>query len=688
MNSGRQNNLVISALLTTVQRSFGWGVACGLIMVFMFILHVFVLARFMFMSPSYFGLVFLRISAICILLYSTVWFVFEVSFIAARSLINIKKTLSFRFRFIFLSFLVLFPMVSVWIVFGMMNGQSGEWVIIAFLGTMLMTVAVAWRIGYSIPEALRISRLTRMFLWTTSAVAMVVYVVVLLRDAPPKVDSAPVLSQQDLSLVSFDRANVKLPVVSEGDRARLVVLLTVDTLRADHMGYYGYCRRVSPAIDRLASEGVVWRRMVAAASGTVPSFATIFSGKYPVCHGVADQAGVLPDWVPTLAERLKEAGYKTYGLSTNGHLTEKQGFAQGFEVFLELGDLRAHEVADAVKPLLEEAATGGEHFFWIHLMDPHNEYRPESGQFEAFLSDRLYMSERIPVVQYGSYHGLNIGRTLKRPYEPWEADVGYQTALYDGEILTADDGVGTLLELIDENGLMEDTVLFFTADHGETLYRGSRDPVFNHALDLYESTIHVPAIAWAPGRLSGGVEVEGIVRHVDVFPTVLALAGLGSDDWPASSIAGETLVGQPGDLDPVDRTTTCFSQTAWWDGLSLSMLDKNHRFPAYAVVQDQWKYVHEAHTDLAFVRGPLSLLHVWRYVVTGLWRDHALYRTVLDPGERTDVSESYPDKVREMRGLLASYLASVDPEVCGESESVGFDDPEMHNLLKALGYLD
>jgi choline-sulfatase len=274
--------------------------------------------------------------------------------------------------------------------------------------------------------------------------------------------------------------------------ARDLVLVTIDTLRADHVGATGGPAGITPTIDALARAGVVFRDATAHAPLTLPSHATILTGRYPPAHGVADNSGfTLGDSIPTLATILHGAGFQTAAFVSSYVLRGSTGLARGFDSyddrFAGAGQLhvtvsslerRGPEVAREAARWLRGARRP--YFLWVHLYDPHAPYDPPP----AFAA--------------------------KFPGRP-----------YDGEIATSDFAVSTLLDALDP-GRRAETLIVVTGDHGESLGEHGES---EHGILLYDATLHVPLVIAGP-RVPGGVTVASQVRHVDVVPTVLDLLGV------------------------------------------------------------------------------------------------------------------------------------------------------------------
>jgi arylsulfatase A-like enzyme/tetratricopeptide (TPR) repeat protein len=273
-----------------------------------------------------------------------------------------------------------------------------------------------------------------------------------------------------------------------------VVLITIDTLRADRLGCYGYEGAETPNLDRLASEGVLFEQVGAQVPVTLPSHATILTGLLPASHGVHDNSTFsLNDTVTTIAEVFRQAGYRTGAVLGAYVLARQFGLDQGFEDYqdwfaagrdsggVEMLEQRASEVARQGMEWLDRRR--GERFFlWLHFFDPHRPYDPPPPFAERFT-----------------------GRE------------------YDGEVAYVDAHIGSLLAHLADRGLDRSTLVVVVSDHGEGL--GEHDES-THGYFVYESTMRVPLLLRWPGRLRAGLRVSEVVRTADIAPTVIGLAGL------------------------------------------------------------------------------------------------------------------------------------------------------------------
>ena len=275
-----------------------------------------------------------------------------------------------------------------------------------------------------------------------------------------------------------------------------VVLITLDTTRADRLSPYGFTSVRMPALDRLSAEGIVFDQATTVAPLTLPSHCSLFTGQFPPNHRVRDNADApLADHQTTLAELLRAHGFRTGAFVGSVVLDRDRGLAQGFEVYGEVNrrpprvrrQRRADEVISEATEWLQ--GVGDSRFFlWAHLYDPHRPYEPPAGF-----------------------------RPIADPYV--------------GEIAFADSQIGVLLDALEQQHLLDRTIVIVTADHGESLgEHGERD----HGIFVYQSALRVPLIVRAPALAPR--RVAAVVRLVDVMPTVLDLLGV-----PAPVLDGTSL---------------------------------------------------------------------------------------------------------------------------------------------------
>jgi arylsulfatase len=306
-----------------------------------------------------------------------------------------------------------------------------------------------------------------------------------------------------------------------------VILISVDTLRADRLGAYGYADAATPNLDALAAESLRFDRAYAHASSTLPSVSSLMTGLLPAQHGLFANLGKLRRRFSTLGTRLRAAGFRTAAFVGSWALRPTRGLARGFEVYTEeWGDRESNRPQPETRgaPLTDQAiawldgrSPGERLFLWVHYQEPHGPYEPPAFEPPEVAGPELPrssdMSGRGAIPRY---QWLGHGRLAE--YE----------ARYDGEIAEVDRQLGRLLAVLRERGLLAHSIVVFTADHGEAF--GEDGLYCAHGEGLDESLLRVPLILRAPG-LEPGVRRDA-VRLIDVAPTLLALLGLPRDGLP------------------------------------------------------------------------------------------------------------------------------------------------------------
>ncbi|KYH42688.1 MAG: hypothetical protein AYL31_000180 [Candidatus Bathyarchaeota archaeon B26-1] len=310
-----------------------------------------------------------------------------------------------------------------------------------------------------------------------------------------------------------------------------VILFVIDTLRADHLGCYGYGKETSPNIDRLADEGVLFENAYPSDVPTQPSFTSMFTGQRGIMTGVVSHSRTesLSESIPYLTEILAQNGVTTAAVSTLYMM--RRWFARGFKYYMnpvagirrKLQQVDAEEINEMALPWIREHKDE-DFFLFVHYWDPHSIYRPPEPYRRLFYQG----DETDP-----ENRSLDVLRTqpvwpfIKRHLDAMKeniTDIEYVIAQYDGEIRYADDNLGELLNLLEDLGIYDETALIFTSDHGESL--GEHHFYFDHC-DVYEPTVHVPLIVRCPERLPEGKRVRDLVQStLSVAPTVLDLFGL------------------------------------------------------------------------------------------------------------------------------------------------------------------
>ena len=325
---------------------------------------------------------------------------------------------------------------------------------------------------------------------------------------------------------------------------RNLLFISIDTLRADHLGLYGYPRPTSPNIDRIAERSIVFRNFFTSMPKTGPAMTTLFTGKYPQHHRVTQNTSRVRSQETMLAELLPSEFLKG-ALVANPTLSAERGYAAGFDDFQVTG-------GDTVD-LTDRALSWLEHheqrrfFLWLHYLDPHGPYLPPERLRERFVGDAFYDDSRRVPLDYEPQPGLNPNYVLGAvPGYQRLGDhdvVDYYIAQYDAEIVLVDEQVGRILAFLETRGLSRNTLIVLTSDHGESL--GEHGYYFEHGMLVNEGSIAIPLILHHPAL--GQRVVDGLVQNTDVLPMLLRQLGLevpqeldGMDplDPPSGSSAG------------------------------------------------------------------------------------------------------------------------------------------------------
>ncbi|MFT5042138.1 MAG: arylsulfatase A-like enzyme [Hyphomicrobiaceae bacterium] len=301
-----------------------------------------------------------------------------------------------------------------------------------------------------------------------------------------------------------------------------VVLISIDSLRADHLGSYGYSRDTSPAIDSLAAEGVRFERASSVTSWTLPAHVSLLTGRSLMGHGVVTDDRSLTDDVPTLPAAMQEAGYTTKAIVSAPYLNSRYGFARGFDdyddrtIYFETNEdsyksVTGPRLIDEAVSYLGKRDSTKPFFLFLHFWDVHYDYAPTPPY------DRMFDPEYA-----GSVTGENFyfDPAIRRGMDP--DDLAHILALYDGEIRLVDDQIARLRAALQTQGISDRTVIVVTADHGDEFFEHGEK---GHHRTLYEEVLWVPLVVNVPGLNPVLPVVEQQVSIVDIAPTILSLVG-------------------------------------------------------------------------------------------------------------------------------------------------------------------
>jgi arylsulfatase A-like enzyme len=466
-----------------------------------------------------------------------------------------------------------------------------------------------------------------------------------------------------------------------------VILLTIDCLRADHVGCLGYPRPTTPNIDNLAREhGIVFSQAVANGPKTLASFPSMLASVYPW----ADTVGYrLTNRQTTIAEALRAAGYATAAYHSNPYLSKEYGYERGFEVFDDSFEnvSEVATVARRVRRLIPKTSflyrllrrlnrflnarslappftrgdviTGqglrylsqitGDFFLWLHYMDVHYPYVPPREFAQRFC-------EELPRL---GYLASLFGKMLENPYKVSEEEIDLLIALYDAQIGYVDAQVGQIIDAVWESGLWENTIIAITADHGDE-FREHGD--FSHATSLhsrrsaklYEELLHVPLILHVPDK--DPAILDELVTLLDLSPTLLDLLDLD----PPGGWLGRSLVPVFGGEEEGEKPRPVVSGY-WLDE------DENgkeiRRKPMVSCRTSEWKYIYD-----------------------GKRKQQLLFHLPSDPGERRNLCRERPGVAHSLRQIAQDHIEQILR--AGGEDTNGETDEAVTERLRALGYIE
>jgi len=435
-----------------------------------------------------------------------------------------------------------------------------------------------------------------------------------------------------------------------------VLLIVIDTLRADHLSCYGYPRVTSPNIDALATRGVRFDQHIAQSSWTAPSMVTMMTGQR-----LTGPRLDVPDQTPVLAELFKDAGYRTGAWSANELLCADNGFDRGFDVFVDEKEWHSKKPVgrlDEIVAWLKENKDN-DTFTWVHFTDPHDPYLPPA-KTRTEEPVELSPEQRELIASVAEVKEI-------AGVEPETAYIAHEIGRYDDEIVSVDIKVRKLLATLQEIGRFEEAVVVVTSDHGETLWQRAESDMRvllrqkarekkqqgdlrvrdlfkqTHGDFVYQELVRVPLIIAAPGLEAGSV-VSAPLESIHLPRTILALAGVDVEGV-------EQMVGR--DLFGGNVPTGAYSMTKLGEAF---------------VSEDHWKLI------LPTTRG----MEDWEY-------ETQLYDLGSDPHERDNLAAERPEKVAELTRRIEERRAVALPRLTKLEQR----QRELENMarLEALGYL-
>jgi len=423
-----------------------------------------------------------------------------------------------------------------------------------------------------------------------------------------------------------------------------IILVSLDTLRADHMGCYGYHRDTTPNIDKLAEKSIIFDQFYAQSHNTIVSHATMFSSLYPMVHVVTPKTS-LQEKIKTLAEYFQDAGYATAAFTAHSWLSEKMGFNQGFESLKSQQSISAEDNNKLINPWLEKNRKR-KFFLFLHYFDVHSD--PNGQPYETGSEfDKKFTRDYAGV--FTRLDDNMIGREflVERSAELGREDLEYVVALYDGGIAYTDYYVGKVLEILETLQLLDKTIIIITSDHGEAF--GEHGKFFHQ--QLYKEDVHVPFIIRIPGQ-QYQERIPSRVGIIDIMPTMLDMANIPYSE----ELQGESL---------------------------LPLMKESEKRQDYVISTG---FPRRGGYSTIFLRDGQ-----WNFYTKNDFTKNELYDFLSDRNEANDLSnEKTLIKENELRKIKQFYR---EQEELKDSlnikleEAVPFTEEEV-DLLKRLGYLD
>lgn len=447
------------------------------------------------------------------------------------------------------------------------------------------------------------------------------------------------------SLPVWANPTVFAPVTTERPGVN-VILISLDTLSAMHLPTYGYEFATAPFIDEvLARQGMVFERAAAAATTTPQSHMSMFTSVQPCRHGVITGMEKLREEFVTLAEVLRAAAYETGAVTEDGWLGYEHGFGRGFNFYAENKSANVNAPDGQLDVTLAKARSwitrsdDKRFFLFLHTFQVHEPYSPPE-KYRNLFRDR---------------DGIEIGDTSPR--------AARELVAYDQEIRYADDQLREFFEFLRERGLLDNTVMIVTSDHGEEFFEHG---LHGHGYNLHDEVTRVPLILWGPRSIPQGARRAETVGHIDVMPTILALAGA----RPPPQVTGRDV------LDPRSPGGAPMAETRFTEARATGAVGEGYK--RFTVLPSSFMVQH----------GTRKMI---RYREPDGFRYEA-YDLAQDPREQHNLLPAHAPVFEQMRRLLDDYEATCAEGLVGGSENERSRkielDPEREEKLRALGYLD
>lgn len=418
-----------------------------------------------------------------------------------------------------------------------------------------------------------------------------------------------------------------------------VVVLLVDTLRADRMSLYGYERATTPRLAARAATAVVFESARSQASCTFPSVNSLLTSRYPFhFYGQHGDTWAIPPSIPTLAQILARHGYATFAVSassvvraTPSKVNRTGGYGAGFETFDESCERRDASCINA-RTLALARASRRPFFGYLHYMEPHHPYSPPPAWRNHFATPDVALP---PPIRAGRPNPILTSLYTRKEKKDWSREVAYLSDSYDDEIRYVDHALDKLIERLAKVDPDRDTVVVLAADHGEDFLEHGD---LMHCRTLHDTTLHVPLVMWLPGV--SGRRIASSVQNVDIVPTLLDYLGI---DAKGEAFEGRSLRGViEGTAGPAPAWAAHYSQRSLVDGHS--------------------KLIYDLDTGTA-----------------------RLFDIAADPGEQNDLAAATPDHVRELERKLLERVGATEG---ADPQSAARLSKDVQERLRAVGYIE
>lgn len=427
-----------------------------------------------------------------------------------------------------------------------------------------------------------------------------------------------------------------------------IIWIVADGLRADHLSCNGYYRQITPNIDKIAKEGILFENAFTTSNWTVPTHASMFTGMYPITHGTGENHRWLDDKFYTLAEVLKSYGYNTFGYSNSPFICDETNLIQGFNTFIttswgkDTGALENFLMLNSIKQFfMKDKDTGAfktnkvvskwitdslraktPFFIFINYMETHSPHG-DTPYFNHYLKKGV--KPQINQDQYAYISG-----SVKMDNKDFET----LKALYDGDILYLDMRIGQLIDYLRELNVLDETILIINSDHGENL---GEHNLIKHSFSLYDTLLHVPLIIRYPKISKGGLRIKNQVQIIDIFPTILDILKI---KWEGEkNIQGISLFKRMKQLQSMYIIAEQEIPTDDVDRLKSA----NNRFDVFPyacsskiIRTEEFKYI---------------------WISNG---KEELYNVADDPAELNNLIATYPEKKKELKTALKTILSSFE----------------------------